>query len=455
MEGLLRVENFSYAYPGRKEWTLRDIDLEVGAGQCHCLTGPTGCGKTTLALALKGLLPPGRRGGRIISPTPRGADRAGVGLVLQNPETQMLTGNLGAEVAFGLENLCLPPGQMLPRVRTALAATGLALPLEHSTSRLSMGQKYRLLIAAQLVMDPALLVLDEPGGQLDPAGLESLTQVIGRLKKEGVSVLLCEHRPGPLAPLIDRYWRLTPSGEVRSGCAPSLKPPAPRRRSGLSPEGETSEVVCAHDLGVDVRDASPAWEGACLALKRGQRSVLRGPNGCGKTTLLRCLAGFLRTRKGEVRVFGEPPEPARLRGRVGYLFQNPGRQLFETTVREEVAFALRRCGFRRDRLAERITQTLAGLGIAHLADRSPHQLSYGQKHLVALGAILAPRPQLLLLDDPFAGLDGEQEARVFGLLATLTEEEGTALLWTSHEETGGPDWADLTLVIEGDRLVQR
>ncbi|MEJ2700579.1 MAG: ABC transporter ATP-binding protein, partial [Desulfuromonadales bacterium] len=339
MEGLFRAENFSYAYPGREEWTLRDIDLEVGTGQCHCLTGPTGSGKTTLALALKGLLPPGRQKGRLILPAPQGEDRAGVGLVLQNPETQLLTDNLGAEVAFGLENLCLPPGQMPPRVKAALAATGLELPLEHSTSGLSMGQKYRLLIAAQLVMDPALLVLDEPGGQLDPGGLESLAEVIGRLKKEGVAVLLCEHRPGPLAPLIDRYSQLTPSGEILPGCAPEPKVQAPRRGNDPPPGEGTTLVVAAHDLEVDIRDAAPAWEGVSLALQRGQRAVLRGPNGSGKTTLLRCLSGFLRPRKGEVRVFGEAPEPARLRGRVGYLFQNPCRQLFEITVWDEVAFS--------------------------------------------------------------------------------------------------------------------
>jgi energy-coupling factor transport system ATP-binding protein len=153
-----------------------------------------------------------------------------------------------------------------------------------------------------------------------------------------------------------------------------------------------------------------------------------------------------------VRIFGEPPAPERLRGRLGYLLQNPGRQLFETTVFEEVAFSLRRAGTPRSELGGRVARILDRCGIAELSGCSPHRLSYGQKHLVALAAILAPSPQLLLLDDPFAGLDAASAARVAGLLTALSEEEGTALLWTGHDEQDHPEWAHVIFGIEGGQV---
>ena len=185
------------------------------------LTGASGAGKTTLALALKGLLPPGRNGGCLLLPPAPGGARAAVGLVLQNPETQLLTETVGAEVAFGLENLCLEPALMPQRVAAALAAVGLDLPFDHPTERLSMGQKYRLLVAAQLVLEPALLILDEPAGQLDGAGLQQLATIIGRLKEAGLAVLLCEHRPGPLAAVLDRHWHLGGDGRLQAGARPA------------------------------------------------------------------------------------------------------------------------------------------------------------------------------------------------------------------------------------------
>lgn len=182
-------------------------------------------------------------------------------------------------------------------------------------------------------------------------------------------------------------------------------------------------------------------------------TALFGRSGSGKTTLLRCLAGLLRPQRGEVRIFGAPPVPQQLRGRVGFLFQNPRRQLFETTVFDEVAFALRRLGTPSGELAGRVGLALERCGIAGLAERSPHQLSYGQQHLVALAAVLAPEPQLLLLDDPLAGLDANAAARVSGALLAASEERGAAIFWSSHHLTASPAWSHRRLGIAGGALV--
>lgn len=452
MANATRLENFSYAWPGAEDWTLRKLTLELPQGECHWLSGASGSGKTTLALALKGLLPPGRQQGELILPQSPEARSAAVGLVLQNPETQLLTETVGAEVAFGLENLCLPPAEMPARVRAALDAVGLDLPFAHATKRLSMGQKYRLLLAAQLVLQPALLILDEPAGQLDDGGLKSLAKIIASLKKQGLIVLLCEHRPGPLREIIDRQWQLDPRGCLIQALTelPAVDPPR------CPPISSQNQLPAVEVLGLTVAnsDATPAWHEADLVLQRGEKALLWAPNGTGKTTLLRCLAGLLPPSGGSIRISGRSPA-SDLRGHgIGYLFQNPRRQLFETTVYNEVAFGLRRQGIRGEPLKLRVNSSLELCHIGHLTDRSPHRLSYGQQHLVALASVLARQPELLLLDDPLSGLDPETATLVLGTLFHFCAEHGSTLLWTSHRQPDPDRWDYVTFSISGGRLVQ-
>jgi len=448
----VRIENFSFAWPGTQDWALRGISLDIPQGECHCLTGATGAGKSTLSLALKDLLPQGRREGRLLFPNGSGGEGVAVGLVMQNPETQILTETVGAEVAFGLEGLCLPPEEMPARVEKALEKVGLGLPLDHPTGRLSMGQKYRVLVAAQLVLEPKLLILDEPGGQLDQEGLRNLAEIIHRLKERGTAVLLCEHNPGPLEKVIDRSWHLTAGGPLgahqvcRSLHATGSRP-AGKVRSFPAPP-----VVEVRDLEVAVEDATPAWRQASLVLREGERVLLCGPNGAGKTTLFRCLAGLLKPLRGEILVCGAPPTPEHLRGRVGYLFQNPRRQLFETNIFDEVAFGLKRLGIARRSLAGKVNRSLEVCGIGELAESSPHRLSYGQQHLVALASVLASEPDLLLLDDPLAGLDPGASKAVCGALVRASEEWGTTVFWTSHRLPPDHGWNHRILGIEGGRL---
>jgi energy-coupling factor transporter ATP-binding protein EcfA2 len=448
----IRVENFSYAWPGTDDWTLLDLNLEIHPGECHGLNGASGAGKTTLALAFKNLLPPGRQDGCLRYPSGPEVTNVAVGLVLQNPETQILTESIGAEVAFGLENLCLPPVQMPERVRTALADVGLDLPFDHSTVRLSMGQKYRLLLAAQLVLQPALLILDEPAGQLDESGLQSLARIIAKLKARGMAVLLCEHRLGPLAAVIDRQWRLDASGRLLS--APAGKRPGKPARPPMRQPVDGPPVVEVHGLTVASDDATPAWQNADLVLHRGERALLCAPNGAGKTTLLRCLAGLLKPSCGTIRICGQPLTIETQRNRIGFLFQNPRRQLFETTVFDEVAFGLRRQGVKRSSLPEQVDLVLECCQLTHLATRSPHQLSYGQQHLVALASVLVRKPELLLLDDPLAGLDPDAADRVMDILLRVSEEQGTTLFWTSHHQTQYRTLNHVTFGIAGGGLVR-
>jgi len=451
MDVLLQLTNFSFSYPETRNPVLRDVNLEIEAGRCYCLTGPTGSGKTTLAKAFKGLLGEGDFQGTIDAPFRPSGEEPQVGIVLQDPEVQLLTSSVGAEVAFGLENLCVAPAEMPNRVIAALEAVGLDKPLDFPVAMLSMGQKYRLLVAALLVMEPHLLILDEPGAQLDPEGLELLGKILLRLKESGVAVVLCEHRPESLLPVVDAFWQLDGDGILSSGRwvgteeSPRVLPPQP---SGP----RDREVLRVTDLTFAGVDGLPVWSEVSFAVSRGQRVAVTGLNGSGKTTLLRCLAGFLEPSDGVINILDGTPDPYRLRARLGCLFQNPQKQLFENTVREEVVFPLKRFGLSPAPAAERVAEVLDACGIAHLADLSPHKLSYGQKHLVALASVLAPRPELLLLDDPLAGLDGRYREAVMELLVRWGRERDMTLVWTSHEPDAWPGWADQVLNLEGGRL---
>lgn len=448
---LVRCRDISFQYPDTTTPVLKNVRLEIQPGQCYCLTGPTGSGKTTLARILSGLAPDGTFEGDIeFSPELEQASLP-VGLVLQDPEVQLLASSVGAEVAFGLENLAVEPAVMPDRVTAAVAAVGLAKPLDFPVNTLSMGQKYRLLAASLLVMESRLLILDEPGAQLDPDGLLQLQTVLEELKKAGIAIVLCEHCPDPLLEVIDEFWQLSAEGQLTAGRWTGTLPAAPYPDCPAAPHYGPM-LLKVNGLSFQGLDGQPIWEKIDFIVRPGERIAITGLNGSGKTTLLRCLAGFLAPYAGTIDILGGAPEPRRLRGRLGLLFQNPEKQLFENTVHEEVAFPLKRLGLAPREIAERVESTLAECGIAELAHASPHLLSYGQKHLVALASVLAPRPELVLLDDPLAGLDNFRSREILNLLARWSDLYAMALLWTSHEPGADFSWAHRILQLEGGRL---
>lgn len=437
---ILQLKGYGYAYPDTEGFVFEGVDLEIRAGECHCLVGDTGSGKTTLIQGIKGLLAGGRQVGEIAFPA-----NGRVGVVLQNPETQLLADSVGAEVAFGLENLRVEPELMPARVEEALVRVGLEERLDAPVERLSMGQKYRLIVAGLLAMEPDLLILDEPSAQLDPEGLALLLETVRELKKAGIAFLLCEHRPEWVEGVVDGFWRLDAKRVELRG--PDFGEEAHRISPVVPGSGSGQEAVGVRELAVEFADGKSLWGKLSFALGRGEQMAVCGRNGAGKTTLLRCLTGFVRPTRGEVRILGAEPRPEALRGRVGCLFQETGRQLFENTVVEEVAFTLKRLGM--EGWEERVRETLVRCGIEGLADSSPHKLSYGQKHLVALACVLAPGPELLLLDDPFAGLDAERRGRVLGLIEAASEERGTAVVWSTHDRRSPPDGLQLILDLSG------
>jgi len=442
-EPFIFLNNFSYAYPGADDFVLRDISLAIAPGTCILLEGPTGCGKSTLLLALRGLLPQGtRKGQRTLN--------GRVGLVMQRPATQLLYATLGADVAFGLENRCLEPEKMKAAVEDALATLGVDRPLSFPVDRLSMGQQYRSCIAGQMVCEPDVILLDEPIAQLDPSGRQQVLQLIDKWKSQGKAILVSEHLGPIVRPVVNVLWEMDKNGRLHTGGKKNIrggdKTSAPQKENTTTAINRHAQCY-ADDVVFSLQKVqlfvSPSRQLTFdFDLCQGQGMAILGENGAGKTTLMRCLAGLAEPEHGKILFLGTSPTLSTVQGRLAYLLQDPKKQLFETTVFDEVAFGGKRCGLEGDDLDKRVHHLLKHLGIDQLHATSPHFLSYGQKHLVGLASVLAGKPQVLLLDDPFAGLDKASAKRVIHLIQRECRERKLTVVWTSHDPATSTAWAD-------------
>ena len=419
---LLTLDSVDIAHQACAPVLLTDVSLSLSAGECLCITGATGTGKSTLLLLAAGLGGVACRGQIRLEP---GVTRA---LVLQDPHTQLLRRTIGAEVAFSLENQGVEPALMPVKVRRALQRVGLDLPFNTQVATLSLGQKYRLMIAAQLVCEPQILMLDEPWAQLDDEGVSSLITLLTRLKAEGMALMLVEHHAEAFAGLIDRYQVLQAGRLVlaESDCRP--KPQSTAHSAPLLALSCNAEIrLQSPGFTLQHSQGDTLFQAQQLEVKAGELVLLCGSNGCGKSSLLSALAGCCDTSELPASVLGRSPALGAFGYDLCYLMQRPNRQLFEMTVEAELTYSLKRYALPE----ERAFRVMKSLQIGELAERSPHRLSYGQQHLIALASLVCLEPKIFLLDDPFAGLDSVYSELVNKLLQQL-RARGCTLIIACH-----------------------
>jgi len=395
--------------------------------------------------------------------------RGDAGLVLQDPETQLVMARAGDDVAFGLENHCVPTAEIWPRVHRALADVGFAYSEDRATGALSGGEKQRLAIAGILALRPRVLLLDEPTASLDPEGARAVREVIARVaERRDVTIVMVEHRVAEVLPLIDRVIVIEAGGGVvadgtpdavftREGArlrrlgvwVPGAPPAAPPRRS---PPG--GEAIVARDLTfLYPRGDVPALEGISATVRRGSALAITGPNGSGKSTLAMLLAGLLRAQRGEVRAFGDDPSrlsPRALVRRIGTVFQDPEHQLVAARVDDELRIGPRAIGLANDEIERRVRELLERLDLAKLARANPFTLSGGEKRRLSVGTALATSPGALVLDEPTFGQDRRTFAELLTLLADF-RDGGGAIAFASHDELFVDAFADERLELRGGR----
>lgn len=418
------LKDLTYWYPGACTPALDDVSLELDGG-LTLVVGPSGGGKSTLLRVFNGLVPH-FHGGRIkgsariadleVSTTPTRELARTVGFVFQDPELQAVYDTVEREVAFGLENIATPPSQMRARVDDALHEVGVEHLRGRRIATLSGGERQRVALASVLAMRPTLVVFDEPTSQLDPDGAERVLAAVSRVVASGRTVIVAEHRLEPLLPAA-RAMLMVQRGRIATP-TPEASPAAPRddvSATSPAPAGEEAWSLRGVTAGHPGR---AVLDGVDLAGRKGEVVVLRGPNGGGKTTLLRTIAGGLAPLGGKVQ---------RAPGRIAYLPQNPMSLLHRPTVRAEVELTLRWAGEEVDP-----DEILQALGLMDVAGRYARDLSSGERQRAALAAVLAGRPALALLDEPTRGMDQHARNALVGLVAAM-RDRGAAIVLATHD----------------------
>lgn len=506
---LLQVENLSFRYPKAEQNALEEIGFSVQSGEFIVLCGPSGCGKTTLLRLLKKeLSPAGEMSGQITyqgAPQEALVDAGAIGFVQQNPESQIVTDKVWHELAFGLENMGVPTEVIRRRVGEMASFFGIQGWFRQKTDELSGGQKQLLNLASVMVMQPDLLILDEPTSQLDPIAAADFIATLQKINREfGLTILLAEHRLEEVFPIADRVLVLEKGrilldddphkiGLRLSDLQPNhpmlhALPSAVRIWQGLNMaepcpltvrEGRdflerhftsraetlpTSEIPEAGETAVELKnvwfryekDLPDVLRGVSLKVHRGEIFCVLGGNGAGKTTALNVIAGLDRAYRGKVLIGGTPIKDYKgstlYRNNLALLPQNPQTVFVKDTVRADLSEILETMEIPKKERAAQMQAVADKLGISDLLDRHPYDLSGGEQQKSALAKVLLSEPKILLLDEPTKGIDAFSKQNLREILREL-KQDGITVILVTHDVEFAAEAADrCAFVFDGEIL---
>jgi energy-coupling factor transport system ATP-binding protein len=411
---------------------------------------------------------------RVAGADPR-ATRDRVGVVFQDPESQIVMGRAGDDVAFGLENLCLPADAIWSRVDAALDAVRFPYGRGRPTDALSGGEQQRLVIAGSLAMRPGLLLLDEPTANLDAAGAAAVREVLAAIAGgTGMTMVLVEHRVSETIPLVDRVVVLRAGGGVIADGPPSevftrhgdelaaagvwtpdsrLPRPPMRTRPDAKIQLVAEQVAYAYP-----GSSGPALRRVDVHVRSAEALAITGPNGSGKSTLALMLGGLLRPSSGQVYAT-ESLATGRghdaiwrwsaheLARHIGFVFQDPEHQFLAGSVRDELILGPIRTGTDPVLALQRADELLARLHLEALAEANPFTLSGGEKRRLSVATALATAPGVLVLDEPTFGQDRRTATELLHLLAAL-RDDGRAVAFVTHDSEFATALSDRTLRLE-------
>lgn len=450
------VRDFGFQYPRQgsadAREAVRGVSFQVEQGAFCVMTGSTGSGKTTLLRCMKPeLAPVGTRSGslsvlgyELFGASGDGAHGMGtgaaeravgddlpvmsplesaqsIGFVMQDPSAQIVCDTVWHELAFGLENIGMPQEQMRRRVAEVAHFFGIEPWIRSSTESLSGGQKQLVNLAAVLAFRPRLLLLDEPTAQLDPNAVKQFVFLLSRVNRElGITVVMATHSPEDVEAHATQFVHLdnAVAAAPREQAARVLAPRRADRAARLA-GGETAIGVRGLHYRFE-RKLSWVLRGIDLDIVQGSIHAIVGGNGCGKTTLLRCIAGVLKPQRGSMK--------NRLAGSQALLPQDPKALLVCDSVMEELMEWSGRCGYDHAQAME----AAHWFGLDELFDSHPYDLSGGQQQKLALAKLLLAKPRLLLLDEPTKGLDPYSSAGLSRIIRDLADQ-GTTIVLVTHD----------------------
>jgi energy-coupling factor transport system ATP-binding protein len=489
----VQANQWGWRHGGRRDPAIRGLDLAIAPGERVLLLGASGSGKSTLLHGIAGVLggdDDGAASGELlVDGRPPAASRGSSGLVLQDPDSQVVMARVGDDVAFGLENLGVAADDIWSRVRAALDAVGLQLPLDHPTNQLSGGQRQRLALAGVLAMRPGLILLDEPTANLDPEGVREVRDAVARVAEEtGATLVVIEHRVSVWLPVVDRVVVLGHGGELVADGAPDdvlssraeqlraagvwvpadvpWRAPAPAaagaRAGEHQPDGISHEpLLCARSLDVARVRGVPVQQGIDVDIEGGRILAVTGPNGAGKSTLALTLAGLLRPEGGTLSARPalagtRGDEPWRWRSRelltrIGTVFQSPEHQFLTGSVLAELEVGPRALRLTPAERRKRVEPLLAALRLEKLVGANPFTLSGGEKRRLSVATALATRPRVLVLDEPTFGQDANTWRELARLIVDL-RDDGVGIVAVTHDETFVDAITDMRLELDVPRV---
>ena len=508
-EPIVVFKDVSYQYPQSTRFSLINVNLKINKSEFFGLIGPTGAGKTTLCLGFTGIVPQFYGGRFFGSVSVLGLDTlenpistmAGhVGLVFEDPETQLITASVENEIAFALENLSVPRDTIAERISDSLSAVRLDGYEKKHPHELSGGEKQRLAIAAAMAIKPSVLVLDEPTSQLDSVGAEDVFMTAQRLNREfGMTIVMASHSAEEMAEYADRIG-LMYQGEIVALGTPdeiyskiemlekyNLRPPEVARifgglrKNGISvpkipvrmqdaipllenlstcknsnnivlnapPTNRKKPIISVEALSHVYPDGTEALRDISLEISEGEYVVLVGQNGAGKTTLVKHCLNLLQPTDGFVKINGLNTAElsiSDLAQIIGYVAQNPDNQIFNSTVGDEIGFALKNLGYDPEEVEARVVKSLEEMGLINMRDRHPLSLPKGDRARVIICAILAMKPEIIIFDEPTTGQDYLGARKILEISRDL-HQKGKTIIVITHHLYLMPEYADRVVVM--------
>ena len=510
---VIEFKDFSFQYFAQAEPTLHNINLTIYEGEKVLIVGPSGSGKSTLGHCINGLIPFSYRGKMEGSVIVGGLDTQKaslfelsqkVGTVLQDSDGQFVGLTVGEDIAFSLENDCVPQEEMMQTVQQVADIVDMGKLLKSSPYELSGGQKQRVAFAGVMVGDVQALLFDEPLANLDPATGKTAIDLIDRIQQQyNKTVVIIEHRlEDVLYRHVDRIIvvsdgrivaDMTPDALIAAGILPQLGIREPLYATALKYAGvEITEELGAgrmQTLKLDaVKDQLIAWNAAQkpapqkeekspilevknlhfqynrkrkilkdinFTIREGEMVSIVGTNGAGKSTLAKVICGFVTETEGEILFKGESLKGQTIKERsqkIGYVMQNPNQMICKSMIFDEVALGLRLRGVDEATVEEKVNHALKICGLYPFRKWPISALSFGQKKRVTIASILVMEPQILILDEPTAGQDYHHYTEIMEFLKSLNDQ-GVTIIMITHDMHLMLEYTPHAIVISGGQKI--